>query len=199
MTTTATAPATNLFAAGTKVKETGAKKPEKKVIKAPELGEKIKTWAALKAAIDAQTGELKMIEGDIKGKGRELFLAEYMNLKRTPDNFVMQDSTGATCQFCAMDKYTIVDTTKAAILENFDGLLEEKVEYKFNADLVAKYGGILSQLIMDCPEIEPEDKGLLISGEKTFCVKKGSIDRLLQYDQPAQVFELINPILMLRK
>ena len=85
------------------------------------------------------------------------------------------------------------------MLENFDGLVDEKIEYKFNAELVEKYGAILSQLIINCPKIADEDKGLLITGEKTFCVKKGSIDRLMQYDEPQQVFELINPILMLRK
>jgi hypothetical protein len=43
------------------------------------------------------------------------------------------------------------------------------------------------------------DKGNLISGEKTFSVAKGSIDRLMQYDNPEQVFELINPIIALKK
>lgn len=201
MTTTTATPATNLFAAGTKVKETGSKKPDKILHKCPDLGDKIANYLSLKASIEAQTGELKMIEGDIKLKGKELFLAEYLKQKSTPDNFKMQDETGAVCQFVAMDKYTIVDETKAAMLDSagLEGLAEEKVEYKFNAELVAKYGGILSQLIINCDEIAEEDKGNLITGEKTFCIKKGSIDRLMQYDSPAQVFELINPILMLRK
>lgn len=200
MATTATKkPVVNLFATGTTVKPTGAKKVEKVLHKCPNLGGKIQNYQNLKASIEAQTAELKMIEGDIKVTGKELFLSEYLKQKSTPDNFKMMDETGAVCQFVVMDKYTIVDETKAAMLENFDGLVDEKVEYKFNADLVAKYGGILSQLIHNCKQIEDEDKPLLITGEKTFCVKKGSIDRLLQYDEPTQIFELINPILMLRK
>lgn len=200
MTTTATKkPVVNLFATGTTVKPTGAKKPEKIMHKCPDLGGKIANFQNLKASIEAQTAELKMIEGDIKLKGKDIFLSEYLKQKSTPDNFKMQDETGAVCQFVAMDKYTIVDETKAAMLQNFDGLVEEKVEYKFNAELVEKYGGILSQLIIGSKQIAEEDKPLLITGEKTFCVKKGSIDRLLQYDEPAQVFELINPILTLRK
>lgn len=201
MKATTAKPVTNLFAVGTQVKQTGSKKPDKKLFKAPELGGKIQNYQTLKASIEAQTAELKMIEGDIKLKGKELFLSEYQTLKRTPDNFIIQDETGATCQFVTMDKYTIVDETKAAMMEaaGLEDLTEEKVEYKFNAELVAKYGGILSALIINCKEIAEEDKPLLITGEKTFSVKKGSIDRLLQYEQPAQVFELINPILMLRK
>jgi len=199
MSTATKKPVVNLFATGTTVKPTGAKKPEKILHKCPELGGKIANYQNLKASIEAQTAELKMIEGDIKLKGKDIFLTEYMKQKSTPDNFKLQDETGAVCQFVAMDKYTLVDETKAAMLQNFDGLVEEKVEYKFNADLVEKYGPILSQLIIGSKLIAEEDKPLLITGEKTFCVKKGSIDRLLQYDQPQQVFELINPILMLRK
>jgi hypothetical protein len=87
----------------------------------------------------------------------------------------------------------------AGILSQFEGLLSENVVYKFNADLVEKYGAVLSELILNCPDIEEEDKGNLISGEKTFSVTKGSIDRLMQYDSPEAVFELINPIVALKK
>ena len=189
---------TNLFASATKVKET-AKKTDKKVINAPELGNKIQRFAELKQLIDSATGELKMIEGDIKGIGKKLFMSEYKQQRSTPDNFKIQDETGNSCMFICMDKYTIVDETKAGILANFEGLLAENVVYKFNADLVEKYGAVLSELILNCSDIDDLDKGNLISGEKTFSVAKGSIDRLMQYDNPEQIFELINPIVALKK
>ena len=189
---------TNLFASATKVKET-AKKTDKKVINAPELGNKIQRFAELKQLIDSATGELKMIEGDIKGIGKKLFMSEYKQQRSTPDNFKIQDETGNSCMFICMDKYTIVDETKAGILANFDGLLAENVVYKFNADLVEKYGAVLSELILNSADIDDMDKGNLISGEKTFSVAKGSIDRLMQYDNPEQIFELINPIVALKK
>jgi hypothetical protein len=189
---------TNLFATATKVKET-TKKTDKKVISAPLLGNKVQKYAELKQQIDSATGELKMIEGDIKSVGKDLFMKEYRLQKSTPDNFKIQDESGNTCMFICMDKYTIVDETKASILTNFDGLLAENIVYKFNADLVEKYGAILSELILNCPDIDDLDKGNLISGEKTFSVAKGSIDRLMQYDNPEQVFELINPIVALKK
>lgn len=189
---------TNLFATATKVKET-AKKTDKKVINAPELGNKIQRFAELKQLIDSATGELKMIEGDIKGIGKKMFMSEYKQQRSTPDNFKIQDETGNTCMLIVMDKYTIVDETKAGILANYDGLLAENVLYKFNAELVEKYGQVLSELILNCPAIDDMDKGNLISGDKTFSVAKGSIDRLMQYDNPEQVFELINPIIALKK
>jgi hypothetical protein len=189
---------TNLFAATT-TKTAAPKKADKKVLSAHELGDKVKRFADLKNQIDALTGELKMIEGDIKGKGRELFVQEYKRERRTPENFKIQDQTGSSCLFIVMDKYTAVDDEKAAILKDFDGLLGENVVYKFNTELVEKYGSILSELILNCPDIADEDKGNLISGERTYSVNKGSIDRLLQFSNPEQVMELINPICALKK
>jgi hypothetical protein len=189
---------TNLFAATT-TKTAAPKKADKKIISAHELGDKVKRFADLKNQIDALTGELKMIEGDIKGKGRELFVQEYKRERRTPDNFKIQDQTGSSCLFIVMDKYTAVDDEKAAILKDFDGLLGENVIYKFNTELVEKYGSVLSELILNCPDIADEDKGNLISGERTYSVNKGSIDRLLQFANPEQVLELINPICALKK
>jgi hypothetical protein len=189
---------TNLFATATKVKET-TKKTDKKVISAPLLGSKVQRYSELKQLIDSATGELKMIEGDIKNVGKDLFMKEYRQQKSTPDNFKIQDDTGNSCMFICMDKYTIVDENKANILSQYDGLLTENVVYKFNADLVEKYGAVLSELILNCPDIDDLDKGNLISGEKTFSVAKGSIDRLMQYDSPEAIFELINPIVALKK
>ena len=189
---------TNLFAAATKVKET-IKKTDKKVLDAPELGSKIQKYAELKQLIDSATGELKMIEGDIKATGKELFMAEYLKYKNTPDNFKIKDSTGNSCMLIVMDKYTIVDENKAAILGSYDGLLAENVVYKFNAELVEKYGQVLSELILNSADIDDIDKGNLITGEKSYSVAKGSIDRLMQFNDPKQVFELINPIVALKK
>ena len=189
---------TNLFAKTT-TKTTAPKKADKKIVRSTELGGKVSRYAELKQEIEALTGELKMIEGDIKVKGRELFLQEYHKQRSTPDSFKLQDETGATCLFIVMDKYTSVDEEKAELLRNFDGLLGENVVYKFNPELVEKYGAILSDLIVSSPDIAEEDKGNLISGEKTYIVNKGSIDRLLQYDNPEQILELINPICALKK
>jgi len=140
-----------------------------------------------------------MIEGDIKAVGKDLFMKEYRSQRSTPDNFKIQDDTGNSCMFICMDKYTAVDETKANVLGQFDGLLTENIVYKFNAELVEKYGEILSKLIINCKNIDDIDKANLISGEKTFSVAKGSIDRLMQYDSPEQIFELINPIVSLKK
>lgn len=187
---------TNLFS--TKVKETSkSKKTDKKVIHA-NLGDKICRYNDLKSKIDALTGELKMIEGDIKNEGKSLFLSEYKKEKRTPESFKISDESGNQALFIVSDKYTSVDENKAEILRNYD-LLNENVTYKFNTELVEKYGQVLSEMICACGLISEDDKSNLISGEKTYSVKKGAIDRLNNYENMEEVFELINPICSLKK
>lgn len=187
----------NLFTA--KVKETTtSKKTDKKVIKAETLGDKVSRLNELKSKIDALTGELKMIEGDIKQTGKSLFLSEYRANKRTPESFKIADESGSQALFIVADKYTSVDENKAEILKQYD-LLNENVTYKFNTELVEKYGEVLSEMICSCGLIADEDKGNLISGEKTYSVQKGAIDRLIQYENMEEIFELINPICSLKK
>lgn len=187
---------TNLFTA--KVKETAkAKKADKKIIPA-NLGDKISKFNELKAKIDALTGELKMIEGDIKQEGKSIFLMEYKKEKRTPESFKIADESGSSALFIVSDKYTAVDENKAEILRQYD-LLNENVTYKFNTELVEKYGQVLSEMISGCGLISEEDKNNLISGERTYSVQKGAIDRLSQYENMEEVFELINPICSLKK
>lgn len=193
-----TATKVNLFAAP-KVKESAKKTTEKKIIKVDLLDDKIKRFNDLKNEIEAATGELKMIEGDIKGLGREVYLKEYRAAKMKPESFKMQDKTGATCLFICMDKYTIVDENKAEVLGQFNDLLDKKQTFKINADLVEKYGEVLSKLILGSKQIEEEDKLNLIQGDVQYSVKKGSLDRIMQYENPEMIFELINPIVALKK
>ena len=199
MSNTTTSPAVNLFA-NVKAKEPGTKKTDKKVINAPQLEDKVRRFSELKAQIDEATAQLKMIEGDIKAEGRAQFLCEYIRERKTPDNFKLMDKTGASCLFIVMDKYTAVDETKAELLRQYDGLLTENRTFKMNTELVDKYGAILSDLIVNCPDIADEDKGQLIAGEIAYSVTKGSIDKLLlQSATPSEIFELINPIVSLKK
>lgn len=189
---------TNLFATTT-VKTTAKKVADKKFIQAPVLGEKIKRFLLLKDEIEAFTAELKMLEGDIKEVGRDEYLKEFKKARMKPESFKLQDATGAACLFMAMDKYTTVDEGKFEVLSGFDGLVESKNTFTVSPDMIEKYGEVLSKLIMGSKAIADEDKGQIIKGETVYSIAKGSIDRLLQYDQPETIFALINPICALKK
>ena len=46
--------------------------------------------------------------------------------------------------------------------------------------------------------ISDDDKRNLLVQDTTMGIKKGTIDRLMQYDDPAVIFDLIEPILALK-
>jgi hypothetical protein len=103
------------------------------------------------------------------------------------------------------DKYLKVEPEKAAMLEQFDGLLEVKTTYEFNAEVLEKrvsdsmtVGDVVSMLIQDSNLLSDSDKENLIKAKTTMRVPKGTIDRLLDYDNPREVFNLISPILALK-
>jgi hypothetical protein len=103
------------------------------------------------------------------------------------------------------DKYLKVEPEKAAILENYDGLLEVKTTYEFNPEILEKsvsdtmtVGDVVSMLIQDSKLLSDSDKENLIKAKTTMRVPKGTIDRLLDYDNPREVFNLISPILALK-
>jgi hypothetical protein len=91
------------------------------------------------------------------------------------------------------------------MLEQYSGLLETKTTYEFNPDILEKevssgmtVGDVVSMLIQDSKLLSDADKENLIKAKTTMRVPKGTIDRLMDYDNPREVFNLISPILALK-
>ena len=51
---------------------------------------------------------------------------------------------------------------------------------------------------MESTELSDDEKANLIVAETKIGIKTGSIDRLMDYDNPSQIFDLIEPILALK-
>jgi len=183
----------------TKVKETtAAKKSEKKLFSAIELEGKISQFTALKNQIDNLTGQLKMIEGEVKERAKIEFFNQYRKERRKPDNFKLQDAEGGQLMAIFMDKYGIVDAEKAERLKEYNLITEKKV-FKFNNELLEKYQDIIAEVLTNCPDIDAEDKPNLIEGELTYHVESGAIEKLFAFPNMEEVFELIKPVIALKK
>jgi hypothetical protein len=80
------------------------------------------------------------------------------------------------------------------------GVLESTTTYTINADVLNKPGvaEAISKMIMQSKVLTEEDKLSLIKAETKTVVKKGTIDRLLQFDNPAMIFDLIEPVVSLK-
>lgn len=188
---------TNLFAAAKPVAKTPASKKGKEDVFVPGIADEIARYDALKGIINNAKAEQEVIGGRLKETGKDKFLELYELRRRNPDTFNLADED-EKIMFIVMDKYKKVEPEKAAMLENYPDLLETVTTYKFNPDLLDRVGEIVSRLIMESTEISDEDKANLIVAETSVAIKKGTIDRLMDYDNPTQIFDLIEPILALK-
>jgi len=188
---------TNLFAAAKPATTTAASKKGKEDVFVSGIADEIARYDALKAIIKNAESEQSLIGDRLKEVGVDKFLELYELRRRNPDTFNLADED-KKIMFIVMDKYKKVEPEKAAMLENYSGLLETITTYKFNPELLDRTGEIVSRLIMESSELTDEEKANLIIAETKMQIQKGAIDRLLDYDNPAQIFTLIEPILALK-
>ena len=184
------------------VTKTAAKKRER--VEVNGISELIRRYDELNAKIKDAEAAKSTIGGELKEIGREKFLDLYEERGFRPANFDLADGN-ENILLEVTDKYLKVEPEKAAMLEQFDGLLEVKTTYEFNAEILEKkvsdsmtVGDVVSMLIQDSKLLSDSDKENLIKAKTTMRVPKGTIDRLLEYDNPREVFNLISPILALK-
>lgn len=197
--------AKNLFAAAKPVPETtAASKKKRERVQVDGIADEIARYDQLKATINNAKAEQELIGGRLKEIGRDKFLELYEQRGFRPANFDLADGN-ENILLEVTDKYLKVESEKAALLEQFEGLLETKTTYEFNAEILEKevsngmtVGDVVSMLIQDSKLISDSDKENLIKAKTTMRVPKGTIDRLLDYDNPREVFSLISPILALK-
>jgi hypothetical protein len=187
---------TNLFAAAKPAAPSASKKTKEDVL-VPGIADRIARYDALKAIIKNAEAEKEVIGGSLKEVGKEKFLELYELRRRNPDTINLVDED-EKIMFMVIDRYIKVEPEKAGMLENYPGLLETTTTYKFNPALLDRTGEIISRLIMESTELSDDEKANLIVAETKIGIKTGSIDRLMDYDNPAQIFDLIEPILALK-
>jgi hypothetical protein len=183
---------------------TAAAKKKRERVEVDGIEDDIKKYDELKAIINNAKAEQEIIGGKLKEIGREKFMDLYEEKGTRPANFDLADGA-ENILLEVTDKYLKVDEEKAELLRNYDGLLEETTTYKFSADLLEKevangmtIGEIVSSLIQGTDLISEEDKARLIVAETSMKVKKGTINNLLNYENPRLIFDLIQPILALK-
>lgn len=194
----------SLFAAAKPSVSTSAAKKKRERIQVDGIADEIRRYDELKAAINNAKAEQELIGGRLKEIGVERFLQMYEQRGVRPANFDLADNE-ENILLEVKDAYLKVEPEKAELLKQFDGLLEEKTIYKFNPEILEKeieegvtIGDVISTLIIKSTLIPEEDKDKLITAETTMRVPKGTIDRLMQYENPRAIFELVAPIIALK-
>ena len=176
----------NLFA---KAKDTSVKTSAKKndkltvIIKDDEFDKSLRKIVELTAQMDLMEAELSMAQGYVKEVGKDMFYDVYSKNGSYPGSFIMATPSDASIMFIPTDKYIKCDMIRANELKDSygDDIITEKTEFVFNADLLEKYGEIISDLIQNSPDIDVNDKDLLIKANTTISVSKGSIEKALTW------------------
>jgi hypothetical protein len=169
-------------------------KPEVRVV---GIESEIARYDELKEIINNAKAEQEIIGGKLKQIGKEQFLELYEEKGSKPDNFNLADGDEEIL-FIVMDKYKKVEPEKQAILEQYKGLLEVVTTYSFNPEVLDRVGEVVSNLILESKDLSDDDKNKLIIKDTTVAIKKGTIDRLMDYEDPEQIFDLVEPILALK-
>jgi hypothetical protein len=190
-------PTESLFAMAKSAPAKKSSSKEKESVQVNGIATQIARYDQLKEIIDNAKAEQELLGGSLKQIGKDKFLEIYEKRGGKPDNFNLADENEKIL-FIVSDKYKKVEPEKVSILSDYDGLLETTTKYSLNPEILDRLGDTISKIIMDSKLISDEDKKNLLISETVTTVKKGTIDRLLQYDDPALIFELIEPVLSLK-
>ncbi len=183
----------NLFAAAKKVetKTTTSAKEKERVLVAGIEADLIRYNAIKKEESNLKT-EKEMLGGRLKEIAKAEYMKKYTLHKMRPESFNLCDGTGKVLVM-VMDAYKKVEEAKEAALMAYPDLLDTKTSYTINPELLDKCGEAISEAINNSPDISAEDKANIILAIEIKSVKKGTIDRLMQYSNPEELFGLIEP------
>jgi len=191
----------NLFAIAKKNPEKKSNRKEKESVQVQGIAKSLARYDELKELIKTSEAEMEVLAGTLKQVGKEKFLELYVNRKRKPESFNLADGDQKLL-YIVQDAYkgdrSGMSDEKLSLFEDYKEVLETNITYTFNPDVLNRVGDKISQIIMTSKLISDDDKNNLIVATSKTTVKKGTIDKLLDFDNPAMMFEIIEPIVSLK-
>jgi len=159
----------------------------------------IKKYDELKAIIKNAEAEKELIRGVILEVAKDYYLDIYEQKGERPTTITLE-SGGYEINYSVTDKYKTVTPEKETVLRQYDGLLGIDYTFTFDNEILdtegtngEKIGDIINDLIENSTDIPEDLKSKVVKMEKKVGVKKGTIKRLLSYDNPSEIFEIIEP------
>jgi hypothetical protein len=190
-----------------KAKEDPKKSPTKKdklEVVVDGIEGDIAEYHRINQRIKSLEAEKELLSGKLKEIGKAKFLQLYEEKNRKPDNFNLADGDEQIL-YMVQDKYIKVSDEKANLLRALgDGLVETLTTYEFDKETIEKkvgnktIGDMISELIESSNEIPDADKAKLIKAKVETRVPKGTIEKIMEYDNFEEVFNMIEPIQALK-
>jgi len=164
----------------------------------------IQKYDELKAIIKKAEAEKEIIGGIIKDLAKQKYLEIYKERGERPTTITIE-SGGIEITYTPMDKYKTVTPEKETVLREYDNLLGTDYTFTFDNEVLdsegnngEKIGDIINDLIENSTDIPDNLKSKVVKMEKKVGVKKGTIKRLLDYDNPSEILTIIEPTITLK-
>jgi hypothetical protein len=178
-------------------KPSKSKTKDKERVEVNGIAEDIARYDELKAIMNNAKAEQELLRGTLLQIGKEKYMELYQRKGMRPESFNLADNDQEIL-FIVSDAYKSVSAEKAAILQNYPDLLDIQTKFVLDSEVLNRVGAVVSKIIMESKLLSDEDKRKLIVPVTEMDVKKGTIDRLMQYDDPNVIFTLIEPTCSLK-
>ena len=200
---------TDLFASAKKkgtVKKSAASKEKMRVEVAPEFFSTIEEISDLQSKAKAIKAKTDILMSELKEEGKSKWIDTMKENGKNPGSFMLatENEAGdiAQAMFVPKDAYIKIDEERAEeLVENYgEEIVEEETTFKFNAKMLAKYGSVISQMIMESEDIKESDKAKIIEAETTYKVAKGTVEKLDKFGEDVETMvEEVRPIFAINK
>lgn len=197
----------SLFQKAKKVapKTTKAKAEKVRIsVEDPSFFDKVQKLEELNDQMKSAKAKADMISDELKDLGKDKWADLYTETGKNPGSVMLEqvnelDDT-AQFMFVPTDKYITINEERADELRETygDEIIEEETTFSFDSRMIEKYGEILSDLIMNSPDIAEADKEKIIKATTKFSVAKGTIDNFNKYGEVSEVMEAVRPVVAMK-
>ena len=177
-------------------------------VKDADFFEKIERLEKLQENMKRDKAAADIINDEIKEIAVIEWSKVYDKTSKNPGSVMLEAREGvdiSQVMFVPSDKYITINEDRANyLIETYgEDAVEEKTTFSFDAEMVEKYGEILSELISNSEDIDDEDKRRIIKATRSFSVKKGAIDKFKDFAEQAdadvlQIVEEFKPVVALK-
>lgn len=177
-------------------------------VKDADFFEKIERLEKLQENMKRDKAAADIINDEIKEIAVTEWSKVYDKTSKNPGSVMLEAREGvdiSQVMFVPSDKYITINEDRANyLIETYgEDAVEEKTTFSFDAEMVEKYGEILSELISNSEDIDDEDKRRIIKASRSFSVKKGAIDKFKDFAEQAdadvlQIVEEFKPVVALK-
>ncbi len=174
------------------------------VIEDASFFDKVSKLEQLNDTMKSAKAKADMISDELKDIAKEKWCELYEQTGKNPESvMIVQDNDfGDTGQFMFVptDRYISITPERAEELKDTFGeeIVEEKTTFSFDADMIEKYGEVISRLIEESNEISERDKERIIKASTSFSIAKGTIDKLNKYGEVSEMVEMVKPVVALK-